>query len=328
MPKARTTPADSAPETHLEASADAAPKAPKKKLRAAAGAASFGYFGAAPKGATHWGVRRHRPDGTLERVGGPSPDGSMVVYEWPLAELDDSIATRLDGGKYKLEWIGQGPGGARTHLKWGREFVVPGARTAPIASSPATSSSPAPSGSSDALDALRSIRALVREEREMLDQGVSHQLAALAQLAAVMRPTAPAVAPELAQAIGSIGAVLQRLEGRIDALEGGEEEDEEEEEEDEEPEEGAEASGEIFRPNGEGHGDVAIAAGLNKLATFLDGVSPAAAELAGAWLEEKAAEMRRLRAARETLEAKSLNGHAPSASSASSPLEGASEAVG
>lgn len=309
MPKARTTPAADAPETHLEESDAAAPKAPKKKLRTAASAATYGYFGAAPKGATHWGVRRTKPDGTLERIGGPSPDGAMLVYEWPLEELDDSIAHRLAPGKYKLEWIGQGPGGARGHLKWGREFEVPGARPAPIASAPATSSPAPSSGSGDALEALRSVRALVREEREMLDQGVNQQLSALAQLAAVMRPAAPAVDPQLTQALTAIGGALQTINSRLDALEGDDGDDELEEEDEDEDEEGE--AGEIFRPTGEGHGDVAIAAGLNKLATFLDGVSPAAAELAGAWLEEKAAEMRRLRAARETLEASSsLNGHA------------------
>jgi hypothetical protein len=338
MPKKSTTPAATPPAEDLEAAATPAPKARRAKLRTTASAASFGHFGAPPRGATHWGVRRFRADGGLERIGGPSPDGAMVVHEWPLEELSDAIATRLPPGRYKLEWIGDHPTkGQRTHLSWGREFVVPGEKAPPIASAssasaPASSSSPL-AASVDALGALRSIRSLVREERELVDQGVSQQLSALAQLAAVMRPAtpqAPPADPQIGQALTAIATTLQSFNERLAALEEGDDDDDDEEEDDDDEEDddagdGGDA-GELFTPRGESHGDVAVAAGLNKLASFLDGIKPGAEAFAVEWLQDQAAQMATRRAQREAAAASgahALNGHAPIGvtSASSSPSE-------
>jgi hypothetical protein len=324
MPKTNATPPQDAPEEDLEAT-EVRPERPRKaKLRTRSHASELGHFGAPPKGATHWGVRRFMPDGSLERVGGPSADGQLRVNEWPLEELDESIAKRLPPGRYRLEWIGNGKKGSRTFLAWGREFEVPGASASigsPATSSAASSSSASNGGSPlEAITYMREMRALAREELETIESQVNGRIGALAQLAAVMRPAAPAESPELVRAIGAIGTVLERLEARVASLETdeGEEEDDDDddEEEDEEEEEGGDAA--RFKPPTDSHADVAIAATLNKLEQLLSAIAPSAGEFAAAALSEKAAAIRARSEATQRAESTAphaLNGAAPPASS-------------
>lgn len=323
MPKSRATAPQDPPKDDLEATEAPPAKPARKKLRTTANAADAGHFGGPPRGATHWGVRRYKPDGTLDRVAGPSGDGNLIVHEWPLEELDESISTRLPPGKYRLEWIGNGAKGQRTFLAWGRDFTVGASASSPaatIATSSAPSSPiPTSSGPGDAITMMREMRSLAREELETVERQVEHRIGALAKLAELMRPQAPAESPQLV-------ALLTRIDQRLTALEEGgggdddaeEEEDEEEEEDDEDEDEEPPAAddGKLFKP-GEPITDAAVTAGLNKVASFLDSVTPGAAAVALEWLNDKAAEMQARRAAAANA-SHTLNGHVPTTSPATS----------
>lgn len=133
-------------------------------------------FGAIPERATHFGLRKRGPSGVYEVVETPSEDGSILLREWPLADLDaESIRAKHGPGDYRLTWIGTSTRGGRAAIGKSRDFRIPPA-VAPVAAAP-----PVNAAGPALPPELQSTFTLMN----LLEQQSTAKLAQLAQMAAL-----------------------------------------------------------------------------------------------------------------------------------------------
>lgn len=287
-----------------------APKPAKKTPARAPGPVDLGDFGAPPKGTTHWGLGRHMPDGSIERLSAPSPDGLLLVREWPLSELTrETIAARWGEGQYRLQWRGAGTKGGRAFLGWGPDFGI--ASGVPV---PAASAAPAPAigmptdvfGMALRLNDQIAERAAIAAQRDR-DFLSAHTAATNQLLASFLAMGQQRQAED--GALRQVGTLLERMDQRLSALEAGRAPDDEEEEEDEDEDEDDAPGGGVFRV-GEPKGEQAVVAALNAAVAAAGNLAPGAIEVAAEWLETKKREMAAARAASDASAKQLTNGAA------------------
>jgi hypothetical protein len=186
-------------------------------------------FGAIPARATHFALRKAGPAGRWDVCEAPSPDGSIMLREWPLSELHaDRIRAQFGPGDYRLQWIGTSPGGGRAAVGKSRDFGIP---PAPAAPPPAAS----PGVASSLPQSLQDAFALMG----MLEQQSNAKLATMVQLsqlasagqrggldADVIRMIVESNQKQTESLVGAFTEGLRSLERRIDSLTADEGDDE------------------------------------------------------------------------------------------------------
>lgn len=187
--------ADTSPDTSEAAPGDADESPvmplPRAKPRAAVAAGPISPFGAVPRAATAWGIRK-KPD-----VGGAwgrelewaGPGDTLAVREWPLEELSEAeIRRRWGPGIYQVHWFKTTDTGGRGHLSYGREVTV---LPAIAPSSPAPASPPAGvSALAEALQMMQILDQQSADRRAAITAEANQQIAGMAQLATIMQRNA------------------------------------------------------------------------------------------------------------------------------------------
>lgn len=295
--------------TKPKAVPEAAPNTAKREQRPAASPVDLGAFGAPKRGTTHWGLNRYLPDGTKERLYASSGTG-IQVREWPLSELSEATIARLWGpGVYSIQWRGPSEGGGRKFLGWGQDFAVEGPDgSAPVASAATSVHAPPVGPSGDVFGMALRLNDQIAERASIAAQRDRDFLSAHTATTTQLLASFVAMGQQRQGedgALGRLASVIERMDQRIAALEARRapaEEDEDDEDEDEDDEDEGAAGKGVFKV-GEPKGEQALVQGLNKLTDFLEGVTPAAAGVAAAWLAEQQEKMARRQAEQKAADA-------------------------
>jgi hypothetical protein len=167
-------------------------------------------FGKVPARATTWGIRRRTELGAWETMKWQSPDGLLLVTEWPPADLNHAeVEKRWGPGHYKVSWWGLGSQGGRQMLGSGREFtILPRPEAAPSIVA-AVSEDPVMAG----LERAFRLQAI-------LDGRAQQQLATQAQMMQMMMGVGGGASGEVAQLRAEMARMQQQhADDRVHRLE-------------------------------------------------------------------------------------------------------------